>query len=61
MAREPIPAGPTVLLAGPTPDKGEPVPSWRPTALDLITAQWTGSEQLTFLTPESRGGVRAER
>ncbi|PRH80775.1 hypothetical protein C6N75_02470 [Streptomyces solincola] len=61
MAREPIPAGPKVFLAGPTPDKSAPAPSWRPTALDLITAQWTGPEPLTVLSPESRCGVRAER
>jgi hypothetical protein len=61
MAREPIPAGPKVFLAGPTPDKSAPVRSWRPEALDLITAQWTGPEALTVLSPESRGGVRAER
>ncbi|MGO4634947.1 nucleoside 2-deoxyribosyltransferase domain-containing protein [Streptomyces sp. 2RAF24] len=63
MAREPIPTGPSpsVFLAGPTPDKSAPVPSWRPDALDLITAQWTGPEPLTVLTPESRDGVRAER
>ncbi|WP_258177191.1 hypothetical protein [Streptomyces solincola] len=39
MAREPIPVGPKVFLAGPTPDKSAPVPCWRSTALDLITAQ----------------------
>jgi hypothetical protein len=61
MARETIPAGPKVFLAGPTPDKSAPVPSWRPEALDLITARWTGPEPLTVLTPESRNGVRAER
>ncbi|MGW9439611.1 nucleoside 2-deoxyribosyltransferase domain-containing protein [Streptomyces sp. NPDC055607] len=61
MAREPIPAGPKVFLAGPTPDKSAPVPSWRPEALALITAQWTGPEPLTVLSPESRDGVRAER
>ncbi|MGW6247951.1 nucleoside 2-deoxyribosyltransferase domain-containing protein [Streptomyces roseolus] len=61
MAREPIPAGPKVFLAGPTPDRSAPVPSWRPEALTLITAQWTGPEPLTVLTPESRDGIRAER
>ncbi|MDV9188207.1 nucleoside 2-deoxyribosyltransferase domain-containing protein [Streptomyces sp. SR27] len=61
MGREPIPAGPKVFLAGPTPDKKLPVPSWRPEALALITAQWTSPEPLTVLTPESRDGVRAER
>jgi hypothetical protein len=61
MAREPIPAGPKVFLAGPTPDKRAPVPSWRPEALNLITVQWTDPHPLTVLTPESRDGVRAER
>ncbi|MFH9958983.1 nucleoside 2-deoxyribosyltransferase domain-containing protein [Streptomyces roseolus] len=61
MAREPIPAGPKMFLAGPTPDKSTPVPSWRPEALTLITAQWTGPDPLTVLTPESRDGIRAER
>ncbi|MFB7938002.1 nucleoside 2-deoxyribosyltransferase domain-containing protein [Streptomyces sp. NPDC056049] len=61
MAREPIPAGPKLFLAGPTPDKSAPVSSWRPEALTLITAQWTGPEPLTVLTPESRDGIRAER
>ncbi|MET9954539.1 nucleoside 2-deoxyribosyltransferase domain-containing protein [Streptomyces sp. NPDC006339] len=61
MARETIPAGLKVFLAGPTPDKSAPVPSWRPPALDLITAQWTGPEPLTVLSPESRNGLRAER
>ena len=57
-AREPIPEGPSVFLAGPTPRLGGPVLSWRPAAVDAISEQWTGS--LTVLTPESRGGVRAE-
>jgi hypothetical protein len=61
MARESIPAGPAVFLAGPTPDKKAPVPSWRPEAVDLIAARWAGPGPLTVLTPESRGGVRAER
>lgn len=58
-AREPIPAGPSVFLAGPTPRAGDGVPSWRPTAVEAIRALWAGS--LTVLTPESRGGVRAAR
>lgn len=58
-AREPIPTGPSLFLAGPTPRLGGPVDSWRPTAIDEITKQW-GGEALTVLTPESRGGVRAE-
>ncbi|MFE4857337.1 nucleoside 2-deoxyribosyltransferase domain-containing protein [Streptomyces sp. NPDC056670] len=61
MARETIPAGPRVFLAGPTPDRSEPVPSWRPDALALIDAQWTDLEPLTVLSPESRDGIRAGR
>ncbi len=62
MAREPIPtAGPSVFLAGPTPDKSNPVPSWRPEALRALTEQWTGPQALTVLSPESRNGDRAER
>jgi len=59
-AREPIPAeGPSVFLAGPTPRAGREVPSWRPAAIEELAAQWAGTETLTVLTPESRGGVRA--
>ncbi|WP_267487557.1 nucleoside 2-deoxyribosyltransferase domain-containing protein [Streptomyces sp. DH12] len=61
MAREPIPAGPSVFLAGPTPDKAAPVPSWRPAAADALAAQWTGPQPLTVLSPESRDGRRADR
>ncbi len=61
MAREPIPPGPSVFLAGPTPEKGGGVPSWRPAAQQALAAAWQGSEPLTVLSPESRGGVRAER
>ncbi|WP_438489561.1 nucleoside 2-deoxyribosyltransferase domain-containing protein [Streptomyces sp. S186] len=61
MAREPIPAGPSVFLAGPTPDKSAPVPSWRPTATAALAAQWTGETPLTVLSPESRNGQRADR
>lgn len=56
-AREDIPAGPSVFLAGPTPRAGDGVASWRPDAVDAIRAHWPGS--LTVLTPESKGGVRA--
>ncbi|CAM5298865.1 hypothetical protein SROCM77S_06026 [Streptomyces rochei] len=61
MAREPVPAGPTVFLAGPTPDRSAPVPSWRPEAARLLARQWTGEQPLTALSPESRHGERAER
>ncbi|MEW2623650.1 nucleoside 2-deoxyribosyltransferase domain-containing protein [Streptomyces sp. NPDC048106] len=62
MAREPFPAdGPSVFLAGPTPDKSTPVPSWRPEAARLLAEQWTGEQPLTVLSPESRHGKRADR
>jgi hypothetical protein len=61
MAREPIPTGPSVFLAGPTPERGSGVPSWRPDAVDNLEAQWSGEQPLTVLSPESRGGVRAVR
>ncbi|MFI5865015.1 nucleoside 2-deoxyribosyltransferase domain-containing protein [Streptomyces sp. NPDC051546] len=59
-AREPLPAtGPTVFLAGPTPRSDSPAPSWRPDAIGELAAQWSGKQQLTVLTPESRGRFRA--
>ncbi|MFK0296642.1 nucleoside 2-deoxyribosyltransferase domain-containing protein [Streptomyces sp. NPDC090442] len=58
-AREPIPSGPSVFLAGPTPRRGDGVESWRPAAVEALAEQWTGPEPLTVLTPESRGGKRA--
>ncbi|MFE2943424.1 nucleoside 2-deoxyribosyltransferase domain-containing protein [Streptomyces sp. NPDC059255] len=62
MAREPLPiGGPSVFLAGPTPDKSTPVPSWRPDAAQLLAEQWTGAQPLAVLTPESRNGQRADR
>lgn len=61
LGREPIPAGPSVFLAGPTPDKASPVASWRPAAIAELAAQWTGREPLTVLCPESRGRLRAAR
>ncbi|WP_090946775.1 nucleoside 2-deoxyribosyltransferase domain-containing protein [Nonomuraea jiangxiensis] len=60
-AREPIPGGPSVFLAGPTPDDAAPVPSWRPEAIRELGRQWSGPEPLVVLCPESRGNVRAER
>lgn len=57
-AREPIPAGPSVFLAGPTPRIGT-VPSWRPAAIAAFDCAWTGPGVLTVLTPESCGGRRA--
>lgn len=61
MAREPIPVGPSVFLAGPTPDKSAPVPSWRPAAAEALAAQWTGAQTLTVLSPESQHGQHADR
>ncbi|MEU6481997.1 nucleoside 2-deoxyribosyltransferase domain-containing protein [Streptomyces sp. NPDC047017] len=63
MAREPLPAAssPSVFLAGPTPDKSAPVPSWRPAAAAALDALWTGDQPLTVLSPESRNGQRADR
>ncbi|MCZ1012548.1 nucleoside 2-deoxyribosyltransferase domain-containing protein [Streptomyces lydicus] len=61
MAREPLPTGPSVFLAGPTPDKSAPVPSWRPEAARLLAEQWTGEQPLTVLSPESRNATRADR
>lgn len=57
-AREPIPAGPSIFLAGPTP-RSASVPSWRPAVIDAIGSAWAGPDPLTVLTPESRGGRRA--
>ena len=59
-AREPLPEGPSVFLAGPTP-VADTVPSWRPAAIEAIRGRWCGPGPLTVLTPESRGGVRAAR
>lgn len=63
MARETYPdsGGPRVFLAGPTPDKRTPTPSWRPDALALLDQLWTGHRPLTVLSPESRNGIRAQR
>lgn len=61
MARELIPAGPSVFLAGPTPAQGSDTPSWRPAATQALAAAWRGRVPLVVLSPESRGGVRADR
>lgn len=60
MAREEIPDGPSVFLAGPTPERGSDVPSWRPLAVNELAAQWTALTPLTVLSPESRHGIRAD-
>lgn len=57
-AREPIPAGPSIFLAGPTPRTAS-VDSWRDDAIGVIAACWNGTRTLNVLTPESRGGNRA--
>jgi hypothetical protein len=59
MAREAIPTGPSVFLAGPTPAQGSDTPSWRPDAIQVLADAWPGPGLLTVLSPESRGGVRA--
>jgi hypothetical protein len=56
-AREPIPAGPSVFLAGPTP-RSEDVASWRPQAIDALDAAWTAPRTLHILVPERPGGPR---
>lgn len=61
MARETLSLRPSVFLAGPTPDASNPVPSWRPAALETLTDLWTGPQPLTILSPESRDGERADR
>ena len=59
MAREPIPGGASVFLAGPTPRLGGAVESWRPAAAAELARQWSGPGTLSVLSPESRGGDRA--
>ncbi|MFF0389622.1 nucleoside 2-deoxyribosyltransferase domain-containing protein [Kitasatospora sp. NPDC004615] len=64
MAREELPTipGPSVFLAGPSPEKGGPVESWRPAAIAELDRQWRGQDTtLTVFSPESRGGIRAAR
>lgn len=56
-ALEPVPDGPSVFLAGPTPRAPE-VPSWRPAAVTALDAAWSGPAPLTVLSPESRDGRR---
>jgi hypothetical protein len=36
------------------------VPSWRPTAIAELAAQWNAPEPLAVFIPESPGGLRAE-
>ncbi|GAA0441872.1 hypothetical protein Acor_05970 [Acrocarpospora corrugata] len=55
-AREPLPTGPSIFLAGPTP-RSPAVRSWRPAAITLIQRSWPGD--LAILIPESRDAIRA--
>ena len=56
-AGEPVPAGPSLFLAGPTP-RAANVASWRPEALAAIRTAWSGGP-LNVLVPEPRNGVWA--
>lgn len=53
-AGDPLPQGPSVFLAGPTP-RSEDVPSWRPDAIRELGAQWGGSGRLAVVIPEPSG------
>ena len=55
-ARQPIPAGPSVFLAGPTP-RSAAVASWRPQAIQALDAAWTAPATLHILVPEHPGGL----
>lgn len=61
MAREDLPTGPSVFLAGPTPERKSRVPSWRPDAVDILATLWGYDGPLWAISPESRGGGRAKR
>ncbi|MEY9926466.1 hypothetical protein ABH926_001088 [Catenulispora sp. GP43] len=56
-AREPIPTGPSVFLAGPTP-RSEAVASWRPQAIHALDRAWKKPDTLHVLVPENPGGLR---
>jgi hypothetical protein len=55
-AREPIPSGPSVFLAGPTP-RTEAVASWRPQAIQALDSAWKKPDTLHILAPENPGGL----
>lgn len=55
-AREAIPSGPSVFLAGPTP-RSQDVASWRPQAIQALDAAWTAPQTLHLLVPENPGGL----
>lgn len=59
-AREDIPPGLTLFLAGPTPRSDSIATSWRRDARAEIHHQWREDRPLTILSPESRDGVRAK-
>jgi hypothetical protein len=48
-AREPIPAGPSIFLAGPMPRASLPVPSWHSAAISLLGERCT--RPIRFTTP----------
>jgi Nucleoside 2-deoxyribosyltransferase like len=56
-ARDPLPPGSSVFLAGPTP-RSDDVPSWRPDAVSELAAQWRGPGRLAVLLPEPPAGQR---
>ncbi|WP_194906621.1 nucleoside 2-deoxyribosyltransferase domain-containing protein [Catenulispora rubra] len=56
-AREAIPSGPSVFLAGPTP-RSKAVASWRPQAIAALDAAWTAPPTLHILVPENPGRLR---
>lgn len=55
-ARQQLPAGPSIFLAGPTVDMSDPGPSWREEAIRLLTE--AGAPNV--ITPESFMGIRAD-
>lgn len=58
MAREDIPPGARIFLAGPS--HTDPAQSWRPRAIELLEEHWLNGPVLNVISPESRGGVRAQ-
>lgn len=56
-ARQGLPAGPSIFLAGPTRNAADPAPSWRENAIAMLTE----AEVPNVMTPESFEGERAER
>lgn len=55
-ARQSLPSGPSIFLAGPTIDMSDPQPSWREEAITLLTQAGVPH----VITPESFMGIRAE-